>query len=861
MVQLLCGSIPDHRLADIRFAYILKALCFFYYCFFLPFIWLGKKIWWGVFKDTAAKKEAARKAVLNQAKKKGKLEKYGIIDLAAELRNVEEERNELRGEGGNDEWQQDTATSVEKCVVGENVKQTAENAGCAENDGRDKSDSKSKEDDKKQQCKSDKDKNSKAKSNSKGTKDTENVELKKEKQSGKCMTGVKGTEENTEIKKEKKLEQEMKGTDDAELKEKRLEKGVRGTEENVELKKKKQLEEGVTPSEQKCKGKKERSQQKESPGYGESSRDQGRSTGRSAIDSGKKSSKQGSTSRSQGDKQKCERMPRGSGKSTVKAKEFRSPKSTSSKAASHDYERGQQQGKQSPAKSEESLPPTQKAASQASKGSDASITQLDDDTVSKNDNKSESVDDARKDSHTSLASVDGNKPDDKVENLSSKKSISSQEGSPRKKSSVDEIKSDMSSNNLERENDPSTVPDAEHDSQQPLDAVSPHHSEEIKPISSDQSEVAEPLLSQHSDMAMKSHHSDATLQPISSQQSQVGAPPRTDPISSGSDNDMKSISRESSVRVQRVSSDQFAVRYLSEGQISVVMQPSHHSLDSDSQAHSRSEEIKQHKSSSRSSVERRSLDSVNSSKSSGSRSRMSMYSDPSLSSSSFSHSNSNAASTQSSSTNTDSKKSSSATSSSCTGSTKSISTSSASSSSSATGTSSSYGSAEQTSSSSRDSDLSKTGDSHSSLSNQLLDATSAESRTSGMVSSQQSEHSNELQESESSQHSEVESRSETTYSEESEEFPGDEHVTSSSSSGGQESSEYSNESQESHSETTESASYTSASTSQQSTTSSSSSSRSQSEDSISQSHSSGSGSSTRSMSSVSSASAETAHSS
>ena len=53
-----------------------------------------------MFKDTAAKKEAAERAVLDAAKKKGKLEKYGLVDLEAELQNVEKERNELRGETG-----------------------------------------------------------------------------------------------------------------------------------------------------------------------------------------------------------------------------------------------------------------------------------------------------------------------------------------------------------------------------------------------------------------------------------------------------------------------------------------------------------------------------------------------------------------------------------------------------------------------------------------------------------------------------------------------------------------------------------------------------------------------------------------
>ena len=69
---------------------MIKAVCFFYYCFFLPFAWLGKKVWWSVFRDTAVQKEKAERAVLNTARKKGKLEDYGIVDLGDELRKLEE---------------------------------------------------------------------------------------------------------------------------------------------------------------------------------------------------------------------------------------------------------------------------------------------------------------------------------------------------------------------------------------------------------------------------------------------------------------------------------------------------------------------------------------------------------------------------------------------------------------------------------------------------------------------------------------------------------------------------------------------------------------------------------------------------
>ncbi len=849
-------------MADIRFAYILKALCFFYYCFFLPFIWLGKKIWWCVFKDSAPKKEAAEKAVLNRAKKKGKLEKYGIIDLAAELKNIEEERNQLRG-GGGDKQQQDAATSDQnsemECSVSEYVKQIVAENVVYENlkGGGDKNDTKSKDDKKKKQSKADKDKNSKAMSNRKGRE--KNVQLKKEDQS--VGTGENGTDKNVKLKKEKQLEGErgMKN-ENAKLKEGQFGEGVKPNSQmkkkSVELKREKQLGGGVRPSDQKYERRKEQPLKKESPGYREGSRAQERPTGKNATDSGMKSSKQRSTSRNRDDKEMREKTPRGPGKSPVKTKELKTPQSVRSKAASHGHA---QQGKlQSSVKSEKSLSPAKRELSHASKGSEGSITKLDDDTITKDDKSGSANDGRQQDSHTSLASVDhrNDKPDS---NLSAEKSMSSQEGNPRRKASVDEIKSDMSSKNSEHErSNASPVSDPDHGSKQPLGAISPHHSEEIKSIPSDKSGVAEPVLSQHSDMAMKSHHSEATQRPLSHHS--IGTPPRTGrgEISSDSDNDMKrSISRESSVRVQRVSSDQFSVRHLSEGRISVVMQSSHHlSRDSDTQAaHSQSEAkfSKRHQSSS--SVERRlSVDSVNaliSPKSSGS--RISMYSDLPLSASSFSQSNSsNTATTRSSSnsTNNDSKKS-------ISGSAKSISTSSATSSSSsrsATGTSSSSHSSASGKTSLSSSDLtSKSGESHSTLSNQMLDISSIESHISGMVpsisASEHSENFDEPQESESSssssQHSEAESRSETTHSEE---FHDDEHTSTSGSEH--------DSSAESSSEITES--HTSTSSSQESATTYSSS-YSGSEGSLSRT-SSESGSSTKSMSSESASSVKTSHS-
>ena len=900
-------TILDHRLADIRFTYILKALCFFYYCFFLPFIWLGKKIWWGVFKDTAAKKEAAKKAVLNQAKKKRKLEKYGIIDIAAELKNIEKERDELRGEGGDKKQQDDTTSDHQNtevmCSAGEDVKQTvAENVGWETlKGGGDKTNSNSKEDGKKKQPKADKNKNSTAKSDRKETK--ENVDLKKEKQStDKSVMGSKGTEKNVQLKKEKQLGEgvrERKNTDEKPnkkgegvkpnnqvknvdpKKEKQLGEGVRerkntdekpkkkgegvkpnnqvkGMEKSVDPKKEKQFGEGMKPSDQKCERRKEQPLKKESPGYREGSRAQERTTRRSAADSGMKSSQQRSPSKNRDDKGMRERpknlMPKGPGKSAVKTKELKTPQSAKSTAASHGY--AQHGRPQSSAKSEKSCSPIQKEISHASKGSEASNTKLNDDTIT----KSESAHNGRQDSHTFLASVDhrDDKPDDKVENLSAEKSISSQEGSPRKKASADDIKSDTSSKNLEPK--PSNASLDSHS-----DHGSKHSGEEIKPIHSDRSEVANPVLSQHSDKTMRSHHSEATpnQQPISSQHSS-GTLPRAGPgeTSGGSDNDMKrSISRESSVRVQRVNSDQFAVRYLSEGRISVTMQSSHHSRDSDTRAaHSRSEVEFNKRHQSGSSVERRSLSvSALISPKSSSSSRISTYSDPPLTASSL---NSSTASPRSSSdsTNTDSKKLT------ASSSAKSDSTSSAasnSSSDSATGSNSSSSASGKKSSSSSDL-TSKSGNSHKTSFGQLL-----ESVVSSMISSgsEYSKNFDELLElgsnTVSSHHSEAESRSETAHSDENEEYHDDKH-TSNSGSEQDSSAESSNGSgQESHSvisssESQESYTGTSSSSSQQSTTTYFSS-YSGSEGSVSRSHSE-SGSATRSMSSVSASSSQSSHS-
>lgn len=79
------------RLTDIRFVHVVRAVCFFYFCCLLPFISIGRCVVWRFFKDTEEKKAKAEQEVLLRAKKKGNMEKYGVIDLATELKKMEED--------------------------------------------------------------------------------------------------------------------------------------------------------------------------------------------------------------------------------------------------------------------------------------------------------------------------------------------------------------------------------------------------------------------------------------------------------------------------------------------------------------------------------------------------------------------------------------------------------------------------------------------------------------------------------------------------------------------------------------------------------------------------------------------------
>ena len=69
---------------------IVKSVFFFYYCFILPCVWLGKKIIWGVIRDTEKQKTKATKAVLEKAKRKGNLGKYNF-DVTEQVKELYKE--------------------------------------------------------------------------------------------------------------------------------------------------------------------------------------------------------------------------------------------------------------------------------------------------------------------------------------------------------------------------------------------------------------------------------------------------------------------------------------------------------------------------------------------------------------------------------------------------------------------------------------------------------------------------------------------------------------------------------------------------------------------------------------------------
>ena len=69
-----------------------------------------------MFKDSAANKNAAEKAILDEARKKGELEEYGMVDIAAELKKVEEE---MEVEGTKEDSSKDMEQPSTKAELGE----------------------------------------------------------------------------------------------------------------------------------------------------------------------------------------------------------------------------------------------------------------------------------------------------------------------------------------------------------------------------------------------------------------------------------------------------------------------------------------------------------------------------------------------------------------------------------------------------------------------------------------------------------------------------------------------------------------------------------------------------------------------
>ena len=92
------------RLTDIRFIMILRSVFFFFYCCFIPFVMLGKKVVWR-YRDTAKTKSKAERYVIRKAKQDGTEHKY-VLDPSKPP--GEEQYNnewEMCEEGSqNDEW-------------------------------------------------------------------------------------------------------------------------------------------------------------------------------------------------------------------------------------------------------------------------------------------------------------------------------------------------------------------------------------------------------------------------------------------------------------------------------------------------------------------------------------------------------------------------------------------------------------------------------------------------------------------------------------------------------------------------------------------------------------------------------------
>ncbi|XP_019855024.1 PREDICTED: protein HAPLESS 2-A-like [Amphimedon queenslandica] len=126
----------QNELTDIKFVEILKSVFFFYYCCILPCVWLGKKVIWGVFRDTEKQKAKATKAVLEKARKKGNLGKYDF--------DITEQVKELYREPEDDKKSKKNKEKTKKNKRTSNTKEGKEEESDAEKFGKfDKRDNKS----------------------------------------------------------------------------------------------------------------------------------------------------------------------------------------------------------------------------------------------------------------------------------------------------------------------------------------------------------------------------------------------------------------------------------------------------------------------------------------------------------------------------------------------------------------------------------------------------------------------------------------------------------------------------------------------------------------------------------------------
>lgn len=104
--NLCCLFLPSPRLTDIRFVAIVRSVFFFFFCCFLPFVALGKRVV-GRFQATEKVKRKAERKVIQKAVKKGKAHKY----------LVGEQLGTVQGDALNNDWEdgEGEGSSEEEC--------------------------------------------------------------------------------------------------------------------------------------------------------------------------------------------------------------------------------------------------------------------------------------------------------------------------------------------------------------------------------------------------------------------------------------------------------------------------------------------------------------------------------------------------------------------------------------------------------------------------------------------------------------------------------------------------------------------------------------------------------------------------